>query len=411
MEKNKQMNNKIGRTLERCFVLGTFLALPLLALAQQAASPGSSALTPARPAIDPAAQIVSPEVLPDRRIAFRTYAPHAETVKLSGSDIPGNGPGAPMTKTAAGIWEVTLGPVDPGAYRYNFSIDGVTTIDPRSPSVSESNNNVWSLVDVPGSDLMDTKDVPHGAVASVTYYSSSLGHFRRMHVYTPPGYETSSQNYPLFYLLHGAGDSDESWTSVGRAGFILDNLIAAGKAKPMIIVMPAGHTRRTGFQMPSRSDEFMQDFEKDIAPYVEKHYRLRKGRENRAIAGLSMGGGQTLNIGFAHLDQFAYIGVFSSGLFGMFPIHRPGMPTPPAPAGPNWEEENQQNLDSQSLKKGLKLVYFRTGKEDFLIATSRSSVDLLKKHGFDVDFQESAGAHTWLNWRDYLIDFAPRLFQ
>ena len=147
-----------------------------------------------------------------------------------------------MTKADNGVWEITIGPIDPGAYRYNFDVDGVSVMDPRNPSVSESNGNAWSMVYVPGADFMETKDVPHGAVASVTYYSKSLGKFRRMHVYTPPGYETGSQKYPVFYLLHGAGDSDDSWTSVGRAGFIMDNLIAAKKAKPMVIVMPAGHT-------------------------------------------------------------------------------------------------------------------------------------------------------------------------
>jgi len=136
-----------------------------------------------------------------------------------------------MTKSAEGVWEVTIGPIDPGAYRYNFDVDDVAVIDPRNASTSESNANVWSLVHVPGADFMDTREVPHGAVAEVTYYSTSLKRFRRMHVYTPPGYESGKGQYPIFYLLHGAFDCDDSWTSVGRAGFILDNLIAAGKAK------------------------------------------------------------------------------------------------------------------------------------------------------------------------------------
>ena len=199
-----------------------------------------------------------------------------------------------MTKGTNGVWEVTLGPIDPGAYRYNFNVDGVSVIDPRNPATSESNNNVWSLVCVPGSDFMDTRDVPHGAVASLTYYSKTLQKFRRMHVYTPPGYERGGGKFPVFYLLHGAGDSDDAWTSVGRAGFILDNLIADGKAKPMIVVMPAGHTRAFGFggggpRPPT--DEFVQDFLNDIMPCVEKNYRVYTDRAHRAIAGLSMGGG------------------------------------------------------------------------------------------------------------------------
>ena len=263
-------------------------------------------------------QVVSPEVASDGKITFRILAPKAEVVRLSAGDIPGTGPGKEMTKGTNGVWEVTLGPVGPGAYRYNFNVDGVAVIDPRSPAVSESNNNVWSLVYVPGLDFMETKEVPHGAVASVTYYSTSLKRFRRMHVYTPPGYETGKGKFPVFYLLHGASDCDDSWTSVGRAGFILDNLIAGRQAKPMIVVMPAGHTgpMRSGGPRPA-VDEFSQDFMNDIMPYVEKNYRVYKDREHRAMAGLSMGGGQTLNIGIPHLDQFAYLGVYSSGVFGI----------------------------------------------------------------------------------------------
>src|SRR5579871_264545 len=156
-------------------------------------------------------------------------------------------PGPEFKKGENGVWEAQLQGVNPGAYRYTFSVNGVPVMDPRNPSISESNNNAWSMVYVPGAEFMDTQNVPHGAVAAVTYYSSALGRHRRMHIYTPPGYEASheaggTQRYPVFYLLHGAGDCDESWTSVGRAGFILDNLIAAKKAKPMIVVMPAGHT-------------------------------------------------------------------------------------------------------------------------------------------------------------------------
>jgi enterochelin esterase-like enzyme len=355
-------------------------------------------------------QVVSPEVSADRKITFRILAPKAEAVRLTGGDIPGLGQGAEMKKGAEGVWEVTLGPIDPGAYRYTFNVDGVSVMDPRSPSVSESNNNVWSLVVVPGSDFMDTRDVPHGAVAAVTYYSSSLKRFRRMHVYTPAGYESGKGQYPVFYLLHGAGDCDDSWTSVGRAGFILDNLIAAGKAKPMIVAMPAGHTSAFGFGARGGSrpavDEFVQDFNNDIMPYVEKNYRVIADRAHRAIAGLSMGGGQTLNIGIPGLDKFAYLGVFSSGVFGIT-----GRGFGSDPNAPKWEDQNKATLDNAELKKGLKLVWFGTGKEDFLIETSRATVEMLKKHGFDVVFKETTGAHTWINWRNYLNEFAPQLFQ
>lgn len=369
-----------------------------------AAQPGRGGRGPQGPVV------VSPEV-GDRKITFRILAPNAQAVKLMGSDIPGNGPGAAMTKGENGIWEVTLTP-PPGAYRYNFNVDGVTTIDPRNPSISESNNNVWSLVYLSGAEWMDTNRVPHGAVAAVTYYSEALKKWRRMHVYTPPGYEASAQKYPIFYLLHGAGDCDEAWTSVGRAGFILDNLIAAKKAKPMVVVMPAGHTSQTmggrgaGGRAPGASDEFQQDFWNDIVPYAESHYRVLTDRPHRAIAGLSMGGGQTLNAAIPHLDKFAYVGVYSSGLIGSFA--RAGQP---APAGPTWEETHKAELDNAANKKGLKLLWFATGVDDGLMPTTKGTVEMLKKHGFTPVLKESPGGHTWINWREYLNEFAPQLFQ
>lgn len=375
------------------------------------------AQTPAPARGQQPAAVVSPEVLSDRRITFRILAPRATVVRLNGSDIPGMGAGAAMVKGDNGVWEVTHGPVDPGAYRYTFMVDGVSTIDPRNPAVSESNSNVWSLVQVPGSDLMDTKNVPHGAVASVTYYSTALSKFRRMHVYTPPGYESGKGRYSVFYLLHGAGDNDDAWSSVGRAGFILDNLIAAGKAKPMVVVMPAGHTRQFSFGGPPRSgpqppaDEFEQDFLLDVMPTIEKNYRVLADRKNRAIAGLSMGGAQTLNLVIPHQEKFGYAGVFSSGLFGAFPIRRPGDTPPATTARSPWEEQHLAELDNAEWKKGLKLLWFSTGKDDFLLQTTRSTVELLKKHGFNVSYEESSGGHTWLNWRDYLIRFVPQLFR
>jgi enterochelin esterase family protein len=296
-----------------------------------------------------------------------------------------------------------LGPIASGAYRYNFNVDGVSVIDPRNPLTSQSNENTWSLVYVPGADFMDTKEVPHGAVSQVTYHSGTLKRFRRLHVYTPPGYESGQGKFPVFYLLHGASDCDASWSTVGRAGFILDNLIAAGKAKPMIMVMPAGHTGAFRFGSAS-GDEFEKDFLNDIMPLIEKNYRVQGDRNNRAIAGLSMGGAQTLNIGVPHLDKFAYLGVFSSGVFGI--AGGPG-----AAPGPTWEERNKDALDNAALKKDLKLVWFATGKDDFLIKTSQGTVEMLKKHGFEVVYKETPGAHTWIVWREYLNEFAPQLFQ
>ncbi len=352
--------------------------------------------------------VVSPEVLSDRRIAFRILAPQAAKVQLRASDIQvlAHEP-AKFAKGENGVWEAIVGPVDPGAYRYTFVVDGVPVMDSNNPSVSESNANSWSLVYLPGASFMDSNKVPHGAVGSVTYYSDALGRDRRMHIYTPPGYEKGDGKFPVFYLLHGAGDCDDSWTSVGRAGFILDNLIAAGKAKPMIIVMPAGHTSRAMQGRPANPrDEFAEDFMTAILPYVEKNYRVIADRSHRAIAGLSMGGGQTLNIGMSHLDMFGYMGVFSSGVFSMGP-RRTASPMPP----PEWEAQRAAMLDDAALKPGLKLLWFSTGADDRLLPTSKATVAMLQKHGFTPTFIESPGAHTWINWRNYLEEFAPQLFQ
>jgi len=351
-------------------------------------------------------QVQSPELLEGNRVAFRIYAPKASEVVLIGTDIPGNQKGTPLAKAENGVWEAVLGPIEPGSYRYHFRVDGVPVLDPRNPATSESNNNSWSLVHLPGAAFMDTGDVPHGAVAEVTYYSTVLKRFRRMHVYTPPGYERGGGKYPVFYLLHGAGDSDDSWSTVGRAGFILDNLIAAKKAKPMIVVMPAGHTSRAP-RPPGAlaADEFAEEFMKDIVPCIESRYRVLADPAHRAIAGLSMGGAQTLNIVFGNPGRFAWVGVYSSGIFGIVP--RPGAP---APQGPPWQDRYKAGLEDAKARQALKLFWFATGKEDFLLETTRATVELFRKHGFRVEYQETDGAHTWIVWRKYLNDFAPLLF-
>ena len=394
------------------FVLALWAALaaPAFVSANQAAQ------------TSPPPQFVSPEILPDSRVAFRIYAPQAREVRLSASDIPGVGRDTQLVKGGQDVWELTLGPLGAGAYRYNFNVDGVATIDPRNPAISESNNNVWSLVSVPGSDVFDTRPVPRGAIAEVTYHSTALGKYRRMHVYTPPGYESGRGRYPVFYLLHGAGDNDDSWSSVGRAGFILDNLIAAKRATPMVVVMPAGHTSRGPGSPVGRAatEEFVTDFTTAVMPYIEQHFRVFTDRANTAIAGLSMGGAQTLNIAVPRLERFAYIGVFSSGLIGAFPApdaREPGAapaaaapPTSPPLTAAEWESNHVAKLDDAAVKKGLRLLWFATGKEDRLMPTTQATVDLFTKHHFAPVFKESPGGHTWINWRNYLVEFVPQLF-
>ena len=194
-----------------------------------------------------APQVVSPEVTADRRISFRIVAPQAREIRLNASDIPGLGQNTRLTKADNGVWELTVGPLDSGAYRYNFNVDGVATIDPRNPEISESNNNVWSLVYVPGSDLFDSKAVPHGVYSPATITGQPLlAKSCDIWIYTPPGYTSRSADAlsRCFYLLHGYSDAEDAWTTVGRANVILDNLIARGAVKPMLVVMPAGHTWR-----------------------------------------------------------------------------------------------------------------------------------------------------------------------
>ena len=390
-----------GRRLSARFSLLLILvALSPLALAQQ--------YTPT-----PNDTLHSPQIFAPGWVTFRIYAPEAHEVALAGGDIPEAARTSKPAKRENGVWEVTVGPVIPGAYRYHFIVDKVRVLDTHNPATSESNMDAWSIVFVPGSDYSDLKNVPHGAVAEVTYYSTALQRFRRMHVYTPPGYESGDNKYPVFYLLHGAWDTDDAWHSVGRAPFIFDNLIAEQKAVLMVVVMPAGHTgpfpdpnvRRSS---ESERDEFVEDFLKDIQPYVEKHYRVLTDRKDRAIAGLSMGGAQTLNIAIPHLLEYAYIGVYGSGLFE---LGRNGGLNASQQMGPTWEEQNKAMLDNKELREGLRVFWFATGKEDFLLNVTRATVDLFKKHGFNVTYEETPGGHTWINWRDYLIRFTPLLFK
>jgi enterochelin esterase family protein len=381
-----------------------------VAAAAWAQAPAPAAGQPGRGGRGPQGPVVvSPEVTPDKKVIFRILAPNAQAVRLSGGDMPGASQ-VQFTKGANGVWEGTASPA-PGAYRYSFNVDGVTTIDPRNSSISESNTNVWSLVYVPGTAWMDSQRVPHGAVAEVTYWSETLKRDRRMHVYTPPGYENGQGKFPIFYLLHGASDNDNCWSTVGRAGFILDNLIAAKKAKPMVVIMPAGHTSagRGAPGGPGSSEEFVKDFLNDIMPYAESHYRVYTDKAHRAIAGLSMGGNQTLNAAIPNLDKFAYIGVYSSGLIGSFA--RANQPAPAATNGPSWEEQHKAELDNPAGKKGLKVLWFATGVDDGLMPTTKGTVEMLKKHGFNPVMKETPGGHTWIVWREYLNEFAPMLFQ
>ena len=424
-------------------IAAALLSLPA-AYSQQAAA-GRGAPTP-RP--------VSPEIHPDHTVTFRLYAPKANEVTLNGSwdgarDIK-------MSKDDAGIWSVTVGPLAPQLWGYWFLADGVKALDPGNGETQRDGSRIDNLLMISGpeSDQWDFKDVPHGTMHIVWYPSPTLKEDRRrMYVYTPPGYEANQTRYPVLYLLHGGGGDEDAWVTMGRANVILDNLIAAGKAKPMIVVMPNGNATQTVSQgyaygpTPARQSvqapappplqqanaaagagrgagggggrgpqpyagSYPESLVKDVIPFVEKTYRVIPNKDNRAIAGLSMGGAHTLNIATAHPDEFAYVGVFSSGIIGIVPTRAgSGGPAFDAPSGPSWEQKHAAELDGPGGKKDWKLFWFSTGKDDFLLTTTKATVEMYQKHGYHPVFQESAGAHTWINWREYLNEFAPQLFQ
>lgn len=376
---------------------------------QQPAAPPPSFVPPTPMPND---TLKSPEVDASGRVTFRLYAPQAREVKLQAEGAeatPGitaeeamkSAAGRAMTQGANGVWSVEVGPIQPGVYRYTFVVDGVQTTDPRNPTASESLNAVKSMYEVPGAAFLEYKsDVAHGAIASVEYASKATGGLRRMHIYTPPGYEGNhATRYPVLYLLHGGGDTDDSWPTVGRAGAILDNLIAAGQAVAMIVAMQAGHVARdfqlrTGMNAMGH-DKFNEDMTGSVIPYVDEHYRTMGDREHRAIAGLSMGGLQTLTLSLTNSELFSYVGVFSSGWF------------------PQMREQVEKTdlAGYRRAGKPYKFYWVGVGKLDIANANSKAMVELLGKYGITPVTHESEGFHAWNNWRDYLYIFTPRLFR
>jgi len=340
----------------------------------------------------------SPVIAADGQVTFQLYAPKAADVTLR-TEGPAPFAGKPLVKGDSGVWTYTAH-VPADLYIYWFDVDGVPVADPRNNEPRVNMTTVRSLLEVPGgaSEFFAEKPVSHGEVAAVHYQSKALGVPRRMQVYMPAGYATSGKRYPVLYLLHGAGDNDLSWLMAGRANFIFDNLIAAGKAKPMIVVMPAGHTPPGTNGAPAAPDAFARDFLTDVVPYVEKNYRTLSGRENRAIAGLSMGGQQTLNIGLTNLDKFSQLGVFSSGWFGQ------------GGAAP-FERNNPALFADPKLNDRIKLFWFATGKDDFVMPSTKAALAMLDQHKIRYTYRETEGGHTWPNWRAYLNEFAPLLFR
>lgn len=350
----------------------------------------------------------SPEVLSDNRVTFRIYAPKASEVTVSGDWISqGRGTGGKLEKDGEGVWSLTVGPLVPDVYSYNLTVDGVKTIDPKNAMIKQGVTSLDNMFEVPGPEAAfhANSPVPHGQVRVDWYHSSTLDTMRSMHVYTPPGYDGGNAKYPVFYLLHGGGDEDSGWSTIGRAGFILDNLLAAKKARPMIIVMPNGSMPRPadvpvgGPAGAAAQERFAEELLKNVMPYVEKNYRVVANRESRAIAGLSMGGGQTLRVAPANLDKFAYIGVWSSGVNQQ--------------ASDEFLKRNAAFFENaEKTNKQVKLFWIGVGEKDTLAnASARNLSELLKSRNIKAEFHETEGGHTWINWRHYLNDYAQMLFR
>jgi enterochelin esterase family protein len=342
----------------------------------------------------------SPEVQPDQRVTFRLRAPNAQAVLLARE---GAEPVA-MQKDEQGVWSVTAGPLEPDIYGYTFVVDGVHLIDPSNQRMIPNLLNSASVVDVSGAAprVWEAGDVPHGIVHRHFYKSAIVGDQRDYYVYTPPAYDpTAKTRYPVLYLQHGFSDDASAWTAVGRANVILDNLIAQGKAKPMLVVMSLGYGApeiltagfRRGPDLRQRNlDRFRDALLTEVIPQVEKQYRTAAGRETRAIAGLSMGGSESLFVGLNALDRFAWVGAFSSGGLG--------------------DEFAQQfpSLDSKANAQ-LRLLWISCGTGDRLIEWNRKFRGWLKSKDVRAKEVETPGVHSWMVWRRNLAEFVPLLFR
>jgi enterochelin esterase-like enzyme len=360
--------------------------------------------------------VVSPEVKDDRTVTLRFRAPNAKEVTVIGEI---DGQEHPMTKGENGVWSVTLGPLAPDVYNYQFRADGVVAMDPVNPAVKLGFGAFppASMFQIPGDDFADARDVPHGSVRIETYHSKTMGVPRTLWIYTPPGYDRGTTRYPVLYLLHGAGNIESSWMLTGRANYILDNLIAAGKAKPMIIVNPLGYVRQGvnlapekpvaqpaapagapgggggGFGGPG-GGMFGKDVIDDVIPFIEAKFRTLKDPANRAIGGLSMGGGHTVQISFANPKLFGYVVVMSAG------------------AGNNPEQAYPEFFKSaDAINKQWKLLWIGAGKDDFALPGAKGLDEALTKANIKHTFKITEGRHEWVIWRHHLFEVAPQLFK
>jgi enterochelin esterase-like enzyme len=365
-----------------CSRLLVVAILPLFLLS----SAGFGADEKPRPVKPP--PIVSGEVHSDRTVTFRLLAPNAKEVKVSGLPVDP----VVMTKDENGLWSGTVGPLPPEIYIYSLVVDGLRMIDRGNPVVKAGRSPKESLVQVPGDPplMHEFQSVPHGTEHLHDYFSKSLNVVRSVRVYTPPGYEHDSQTqYPVLYLFHGSGDDESGWTVIGHANWIMDNLLAQGKARPMLIVMPNGHTPTTAGA--NNTANFERDLLEEVIPLVEKTYHVKADRLHRAIAGLSMGAGQSMTIGLNHLDEFAWVGAMSGYPF----------------AG---VDSVSKGLNDPQANEKLKLLWSAIGKDDFLLKGTTEFDHVLTERHVNHQFTITEGTHGWPVFRKYLVQFAPLLF-
>ncbi len=369
----------------------------------------------AQQALRGAPALVSPEIKEDHAVTFRLLAPSAREVKISGEWMPAQGwtPGSEaMTKDDKGVWSYTTAPLSSDLYGYSFNVDGLKSTDPSNVYLIRDVASVTNVFIVKGDkgNLYSVNKVPHGTVARRWYDSPSVGGTRRMTVYTPAGYESGKEKYPVLYLLHGMGGDEEAWIALGRAAQILDNLIAQGKAKPMIVVMPNGNVAQEaapgeselGFykptmQLPNTMDGKFEETFPDVIGFVERNYRVKAEKQSRAITGLSMGGYHSLHISRFYPNTFDYVGLFSAAI------------VPNEKATSKVYAKVDETLKTQQAN-GYKLYWIGIGKADFLFKNVTDYRAKLDGFGMKYTYRESEGGHTWTNWRTYLSEFIPLLF-
>ena len=361
------------------------------------------------------ARLVSPEIQPDNSVVFRIKAPGASSVQVVGTWARDFKP-VPLVKKDSNIYEVKIGPLPSDMYEYRFILDSALILDPNNNSVTRDGSFVENRLLIPGKlgDLIAVQNVPHGSVTAVWYSSPALGTTRRMHVYTPPGYEQGKDKYPVMYLLHGGGGDEDGWISRGRANYIIDNLIASKEAVPMIVVVTNGNPdavaapldRPSGTLIDApgigsmASRRFEESLVKDVIPFIEKNYRVIADADHRAVTGFSMGGYQTQNITNFNPGMFSYIGVMSMGLFSGFGNN-----------SSNYDKEKHVAQLKALAASKPKFYWIGIGKDDFLYATVTKLRGIYDEIGFKYTYRESEGSHTWKEWRLYLAELAPKFFR